>query len=557
MLKTKIISDLEKVFIGGDYDDYPAIETISALRGERVAFQVLFTLILSDDGNFSRHYRPSLTGILADFATVREVKSVPAINNGRYLTDEDYLSVKPGLFPDILAPLSYFGMAVATPYCLSSLWIELEIPEDYSGDLESSLTVTLTPDSAPGDDWGHDPVSASVKVEIIDACLPKPELIFTQWFHADCLASYYRVEKWSKEHFEIIENFVRTAVRNGINMLLTPLITPPLDNKYDTRALQLVGVTVTDGGYSFDWTHLEKWISICDRAGIKYFEIGHLFTQGGAEFATKVMGNVNGEYRRLFEKDTTCDDPGYVHFIREMLTSFLGYMKRRGDDRRCFFHISDEPGGEQLSSYLRAKSAVEDLLEGYVIMDALSDYRYYASGAVKKPVVILHKLDEFAEGGVKGLWTYNCCEPSNGHSNRFIAMTSSRNRSVSLLFYKFNIEGFLHWGYNFYYNAGSADTVNPFLDTSSGGIFPSGDAFSVYPGQNGHPIESIRLATFFSGIQDLSAIRLCESMYSRREVLSAIEELLGESIKANTYINTPSELQRIRDLINGMIKARL
>ena len=340
-------------------------------------------------------------------------------------------------------------------------------------------------------------------------------------------------------------------------MLLTPLVSPPLDNEYDTRDLQLARVSVTGGEYSFSWERLERWIEICDRVGIEYFEVGHLFTQGGARFATKVMGEVDGEYRRLFSKDTSCDDPEYTRFLRAMITSFLGYMRARGDDRRCYFHISDEPSGEQLPIYERAKATVADLLSDYVIMDALSHYEFYESGAVKKPVVILDHLDEFIQHGVGDLWTYNCCAPASGYSNRFLQMTLSRGRSISLLLYKFNIEGFLHWGYNFYNNSGSADAINPFLDTTSGGIFPSGDPFSVYPGVGGEPLESMRLLSFHSAIEDLSAFRLCESLYSRDEVIAVLEDEIGGEIKTSTYINESTRMLHLRERINAMIKAKI
>ena len=313
----------------------------------------------------------------------------------------------------------------------------------------------------------------------------------------------------------------------------------------------------TEDGYRFGWEKLDRYIDIANRAGIEFFEIGHLFTQGGAACATKVMGTVNGEYVRLFSKQTPCDDPEYTKFLRAMLTSFLSHMRARGDDRRCYFHISDEPNGEQLECYMRAKGTVADLLDGYPLMDALSHYEYYESGAVAKPIVLLDHLHEFIEHGVKDLWTYNCLVPDHGYSNRFLSMTLARNRSISLLLYKFRIEGFLHWGYNFYNNSGSADCINPFLDTTSGGLFPSGDAFSVYPGDGGEPLESMRLLTFHEALQDLSAYALCETLYSRDEVIAVLEDEIGGEIKTTTYINDAARMQGLRERINEMIRAKI
>ena len=555
MIKVKAISNLEKVMAGGRYEDYREISRVSALMGERISLELVLELVLMPNNNVPLTFIPTVSGKLADYVTVREVRHVPAMNNARYNTDEDYLTTEPALIPDVIMPLAYNGRVVVSPKRLTSLWVDIEPDAELGICGESELTFNFELVSKNADESFN--ATASVTVDIIGARLPEQKTLFTQWFHSDCLANYYKCEKWSDKHFEIIENFARAARKNGINMILTPLVSPPLDNSYDTRDLQLAEVTSTDGVYSFSWDRLDRWIEMADRVGIPYFEIGHLFTQGGAAYATKVMGTVDGEYKRLFPKNTPCDAPEYTRFLRAMLTSFLDHMRKRGDDKRCYFHISDEPSRAQLETYKKAKETVSDLLSGYVIMDALSDYEFYASGVVSKPVVVINHLDPFLENNVKGLWAYNCCGPDHGYSNRFLAMSLARNRSIALMLYKYNIEGFLHWGYNFYNNSGSCDAINPYLETDSGGIFPSGDAFSVYPGDNGEAFESMRLVTFAEALTDISVFRLCESLYSREEVIAALEEAVGKEITPATYINGSARYHEIRERINEMIRARI
>ena len=88
---------------------------------------------------------------------------------------------------------------------------------------------------------------------------------------------------WSKpicSNWKTIENFITMAAENGINMLLTPIFTPPLDTKVGGERLtaQLVDIELSDGKYSFDFKKLDKWVDICRKAGIEYFEMAHLFT---------------------------------------------------------------------------------------------------------------------------------------------------------------------------------------------------------------------------------------------------------------------------------------
>ena len=59
--------------------------------------------------------------------------------------------------------------------------------------------------------------------------------------------------------------------------------------------------------------------------------------------------------------------------------------------------------------------------------------------------------------------------------------------------YYYNIEGFLHWGYNFYNSCRSHAVLDPYGYPDGGFFTPSGDCFLVYPGQDGTAWESLRL----------------------------------------------------------------
>ncbi len=101
----------------------------------------------------------------------------------------------------------------------------------------------------------------------------------------------HNVPVWSERHWEVIENFAKVAVKNGINMLLTPVFTPPLDTAVGGERLttQLVGIKKSGNRYTFNWKLLDRWIEMCNRIGVKYFEISHLFSQWGATHAPKIM----------------------------------------------------------------------------------------------------------------------------------------------------------------------------------------------------------------------------------------------------------------------------
>ena len=232
-------------------------------------------------------------------------------------------------------------------------------------------------------------------------------------------------------------------------------------------------------------------------------------------------------------------------------------MRLRGDDERCFFHISDEPNTEQLESYRAAKDSIADLLDGYPIMDALSNYDFYKLGVVTTPIPSNDHIDKFIENNVPDLWTYYCCGQCVDVSNRLMAMPSWRNRSIGMQMYKYNIVGFLQWGFNFYNNMSSVNPVNPYVETSGDYWVPAGDAFSVYPSCDGHALESLRIVVFHEALQDMRAMQLCQTLCGRDTVIKTIEDAFGKEIKFDKCAYSAKEIFAVRDAVNRLIKENL
>lgn len=547
MVRTKLISSLEKVFPDEKIDKFDKLETLSVLKGERFSFQIIHTNE-AEDFQWSRYYEVKFSGSLAEYATARDVVSVPVTKPiNPHLCDKNHLRTTPGVYPDILMPLHYRGRITTSFDVLKSLWVDLELPSDIEAG-EHRITVNLVGEE---ESFTH-----TLNVEIIDAVLPRQTLKYTDWFHCDCLATYYGVEVWSEEHWRIVESFLASAKRAGVNLILTPVFTPALDTAAGAERLttQLVGVAKNGGEYSFDFNLLERWIDTCHRVGIEYFEIAHLFTQWGAEHAPKIMATVDGEYKRIFGWDTDASGEEYSDFLHKFLKELIAFMKARGIDKNCHFHVSDEPNARNVESYKRAKAVVSELLRDYTVMDAISDYEYYAEGLVETPIPINNKITPFIEHKVEGLWTYFACNQSVGVANRFLSMPLWRARSLGMQMYKYDIKGFLHWGFNFYNNRLSGDPINPYINQDGDDWVPAGDMFIVYPAPDGTPYESIRIPAFYDGLQDMRAMQLCERYYPKSDIISGMEKALGKEIRFDVCAESAEEMLAVRKFINGLIK---
>ena len=547
MFKTRIVSSQEKVFIDDRIESFKELSCLSALMGERFSLQLLYV----DEGeDYTLDKRPlmdiTLGGTLAKYTTVRDVRNVPVdrpINPEHH--DEQYLRKTPGIYPDLLAPLRYDGKIVVGRDKLRSLWIEVEPDASLFGQQILSLTLT----------YKDTLVSHSLAVDIIPVALSEDAPMFTQWFYCDCLAGYYNVPAWSEKHWEIVENFARLYAKRGRNMIYTPLLTPALNvlPPFERVPSQLVDVHLDADKYSFGFDKVDRFVDMCDRVGIEYLEISHFFDQHKAAHSAKVYATVDGVQKSLFTWDTLSDDEEYVRFLREMVSAFVEHMKKRGDDKRCYYHISDEPNLDILDHYVKIKNSIADIVEGYPIMDALSDYDFYSTGALATPVPVTSKIMPFVENGVPNLWTYYACNQLVGYSNCYVAMPSWRTRSIGMQLYKYNIHGFLHWGYNYYNNRASGDTINPYLDLGGEDWVPAGDTFVVYPGLDGTPLESIRAITLDEAIQDVRAMRTAEKYTSHAEVVRVMEEALGEEITFERCAHSADEMLRVRKAINDLI----
>lgn len=536
MTQLKLISSLEKVFPQSEGDFYE-IKSLSMLIGERTSFQLAI--------NTDELLRFTVEGAKSVEVNSYNVGFVPSKLPFYEDHDDDIITSPDGYYPDVLYPTENGEVEfVNGGWC--SVWFELEAKS--AG--VNNITVTLF--NEDNDEVGK----AEISVKVINAVLPEQEIIHTNWFHCDCLATWYGVEAFSEEHWQIIENFMRVGNAHGLNMILTPLFTPPLDTEEggERPTMQLVDVTVTGKDeYSFGFDKLTRWFETAERSGIKYFELSHLFTQWGASHAPKIV-DVNG--KKLFGWKTAAGGKKYGCFLEQFAAAIKPYLEANGMKDKCWLHVSDEPNDKQLRSYGKASRLISRLFPDYKTLDALSNYKYYKNGLVKTPVPSLEHTDRFY-GNVENFWTYYCCGQYKGTSNRFMAMPSYRTRVIGLQLYKFGCVGFLHWGYNFWYSQYSKRRINPFEETDAGKAFPSGDSFVVYPGENGQPLVSLRYKVFYDAFQDLRALKLLESKIGYDETLKLIENRTGEPLSFTNYERGIEAMLSKREAVNKAIEENI
>lgn len=540
-LKTRFCSSLVKILQKPEMTAAEPFDAFSALRGEIFSFQVAYCAERRIDD-----LKVKVVSKLKDIR-IRSVESVPV----RYLSgnvDDDVITKEPGLIPDVLAeiPEKYFSVPAKL---WRAFWITVRIPQNckagvydiaFEFDLDKQEKVRTSP----------------FKLEILNAKLPEQKLIRTEWFHTDSLAAFYDVPVFSEEYWYLVEAFMKNAADHGINMILTPVFTPPLDTEVGGERLtvQLVGVKKTKNCYEFDFDNLARWIALAESVGIKYFEISHLFTQWGAVYTPKIVADADGTEKRIFGWDVKSDSRKYKEFLKAFLPELTAFFKTAGIADRVFFHTSDEPQLKQMDTYSAASELLRTYTKDFKHIDALSEFEFFEQGLVDIPVPVISKVESFIQKGLKNPWTYYCCCPETETSNRFLYSTSTRTRLLGALLYRFGIKGFLHWGFNFYFSRLARYMIDPYQTQDADYSFPAGDPFIVYPGNDCEPVDSIRSELLFEGLQDQRAMELLEEKTGRKTIEKMLDKASGGSMTMKSYPRGEKAMLKLRKMINEKLK---
>ena len=466
---------------------------------------------------------------------------------------EDYITYEPGLMPDLLMPLDAQRNRTSITANVNTMWVRIDVPKDAkAGVYPVKVTYKLVADwstVAPFE------LSETLYVEVLPAVIPEQKLIYTRWFYVDCIADYHKVEVYSEKHWELIEKYIATAADTGINMILVPTHTPPLDTAIGTKrtCVQLVEIEKKGDTYEFNFDKFHRFIEICKKHGIKYFEMAHMFSQWGAKCSPNIMVTENGVKDYLFSWDVAADSDLYINFLKQYLAAICAQLEVEGISENTYFHISDEPTLESMETYKTASDLIRPMLKGSKTFDALSQIEFYEKGLVECPVTAVNHIAPFLEKNIPNQWAYYCVGQQRLVTNSFLANPSYRTRIAGFQMYRYDIKGFLQWGYNFYNSRVSLYPIDPYTTTSSDGCFPSGDGFNVYPGQD-TVYTSLRCEVFYDAIQDMMVCCALEALIGREAVEKMIDDAAGYQLTFDKYPRCSKYADDLRAAMIAKIK---
>ncbi len=543
-ITVKQISSLEKI-TSRNYAALNAMREVSAttvLRGERVSYQIA---LCAED--FRLHTRVWAESALGEVKLFRAADVAVDNPSESLVTDENFILNEPGILPDVLIPIVSPENRVYTYKNIAFVWVKVDVPENIKpGKYEITVHFGVEKDGDMSENFAL-AFSKTFTVEVVDAVMQKPSTVYTRWIYLDCISDAHNVEIFSEAHWELIDKYIAAAADVGINMLLVPVHTPPLDTEVGTArpCVQLVDIEKQGEKYVFGFDKFKRYVALCKKHGIKYYEIAHMFSQWGADFAPNIMVSEGGEKSYLFGWHVKADDERYVSFLRQYIAAIYAELESEGIAEYTYFHISDEPHVDQLEKYRTALNIFKPLIGKSKTFDALSHIEFYDEGLVECPVTSVRVIHEFLKRNIPNQWMYYCCHPERVFPNSFIAQPSARIRVLGLMLYKYNIKGFLHWGLNFYNAARSKYRINPYVTTSADGAFSSGDAFILYPGKN-EVYGSTRAEVLNQAFEDIAVCETLEKKIGRDAVVKMIDDAAARDLRFDDYPCDNDFLENLR-----------
>ena len=469
---------------------------------------------------------------------------VPSLFNTP-IDGDDYYEIRPeNVYPDVLEEID-LGRLQSAPNCRQAFFFQIK-DNDKIPVGDSTVTVRFYID-------GKQMAKCSFVIRKLAARLPKQKAMSTCWMHYDSIEAQHNVKLFSRDFYKVFGSYLDAAVYSGQTMLLLPIITPAFDTEvgYERRTAQLLDIREdAEGNFTFDFAKMHAFIDFALAHGIEQFEMPPMFSQWGAKHCPKIMvKGADGRTRQRFgwKTDSLSDD--YRRFLATLIPALVAEMRARGLEERTFFHVSDEPHKDDVERWHACKDMITPYLGNCRTLDACSDIEYAGKNEREYSVACEHKIKPFIEAGCRPLCTYFCCNPRFGNfPNRFMMQPLPRLIVLGASLWRYDIDLFLQWGFNFYNTFLSRREISPYGNTDCDTLYLSGDAFIVYPNYAGRAANmSIRLVAM-------------REMWRLTRILYALEEKIGREAvikilddEGVTYFNEyPTEDGWMFDFINRL-----
>ncbi len=311
----------------------------------------------------------------------------------------------------------------------------------------------------------------------------KDSVYYTNWIFPEEVAKEAKTELWTAKFWSALREHAMLMKQARQNTFLVPLKYFYADGKLNTA-------------------RLKKYIDTFTEAGLYWIESGHA--------AARLKKEWNATEFSVMETDVPVRSPEGNKLLAEHLVPLWRAAEKYGWKERWIQHAADEPIDCNAESYRILTGIIRKYMPGVKIMDATCNLNIAGSVDIWCPQVQeyqAHQADfEALQAQGDHVWAYTCCLPGGKYLNRLLDGELARPVLLGWGCAAYGIEGFLHWGWNYWKDGDPFEDMSP--DWGSGNRLPPGDTHIAYPGKDGALWGSLRMEAHRTGLEAWELVKI-------------------------------------------------
>lgn len=324
------------------------------------------------------------------------------------------------------------------------------------------------------------------------------------WQHNSNIARKHDVSLWSEEHFDVIEDYVRTLSELGQKSVTVIASEIPWSGQRgwnvtnypsDLYEYSMASVQYFDGSFHYDFTKMQRYIDLCFKYGInreiEIFGLINVWVDEDRGFGKAAANDPDAVRVRYYNEETGLfgymdnneDIKEYIHQLERyfIVTGQIQYVRVVADEPADVeaYRVSLNRLREAAPSF-KYKVAINHIEFIEEFGDCISDIVPTINFAAEKADYMTARAKE----GKGRTLLYVCCGPD--YPNTFLKSEPFEIEAITAFIYKLGLDGFLRWNYTVW-----PQNPRERLSFRAPG-WKAGDTNFVYPGNNGKALLSLR-----------------------------------------------------------------
>ena len=452
------------------------------------------------------------------------VGSIFIQENTPKLQKSDLIRPAPARFPDYLSDERQCALGKGA---LKAVYVTIEIPRDAEpGEYQSEITIKS----------GDASVSLPLELTVYPPVLPdERHVMVTEWFSTSRFGKHHNLDPTDSEAIiKMLKIYAENMAEHRQNVFRI--------------GMELISSAQTaDGKLEFDFSRFDQWAQVFwDTGRMDLLETGFVARFGedgwsGTEIVLRdfrVKDESTGESKTLKGEE----------FLPQFLPAFVEHLREKGWLEKTVFHICDEPSNHNIMAWREASDFIHRHAPELRRLDAIE-----SAHCLDRLEIWVPKLDHlstwqemYEEAQRQGyeMWFYTVGIFQRGSlPNKTADVPLIESRVMHWLNYRFDLKGYLHWGFN-------AWTDDPFNEPGQ----HRGDGWHVYPKDNGL-LDSLRWEQMRNGLQDYECLWLLQNKIEQMSATLSdrVSELIEPSRRgmeiATQVVETYTEYSRDPDVL--------